>query len=257
VQLAILGSSEAEKKGLSQEMGQAFMALAEAHRDQGDLENAIGASTRASMVSGNLHNKQRVPTPCCSWPICMSPPDIPRRPWNTWRKPADSTAAQKMDRAKFIRLQTKAKSHGAAGRRPGGLLHGRAVPRWQRSEATDKPCWTCFPLWPPPRPPPSLNQDALNTENDVLKLAVALDKPTEAAVSSNNVGELNLRLGRNDAALQAFGKGLIMVEDVPYLRLSMLINAANAQAIAGNHRPGPHAPSRMPSAWPAKGNSAK
>jgi hypothetical protein len=50
------------------------------------------------------------------------------------------------------------------------------------------------------------------------------------------VGELNLRLGRNDAALQAFGKGLIMVEDVPYLRLSMLINAANAQAIAGNHR---------------------
>jgi serine phosphatase RsbU (regulator of sigma subunit) len=231
VQLAILGSSEAEKKGLSQEMGQAFMALAEAHRDQGDLENAIGASTRASMVSGNLHNKQRVDALLQLADLYITA-GHPQKALEHLEEARNSTAAQKMDRAKFIRLQTKAKAMVLPADGLVGYCMG-VRPEVERS-GDRQALLDLLSTLATAQATAKQNQDALNTENEVLKLAVALDKPTEAAVSSNNVGELNLRLGRNDAALQAFGKGLIMVEDVPYLRLSMLINAANAQAIAGN-----------------------
>jgi hypothetical protein len=147
VQLAILGSSEAEKKGLSQEMGQAFMALAEAHRDQGDLENAIGASTRASMVSGNLHSKQRVPTPCCSWPICTSAAGHPQKALEHLEEARQTARPHpKMDRAKFIRMQTKAKSHGAG--RPAALVgycQRRAARGGNAAKRPTSPdAWTCF-----------------------------------------------------------------------------------------------------------------
>lgn len=231
VQFAILGSSEAEKNGLNGELGQAFMALAEAHRAKGDLENAIGASTRATMVAGNLHSKQRTDA-------LLQLADLyimaghPQKALEHLDEAQQSTAAQRIDPAKFIRLQTKARSMVLG---PAALASYCQGIRADVMKTGDRQLLLeVLSTMATAQANAKLNQDALNTENEVMKLAIALDKPVEAAVCANNVGELNLRLGRNDEALQAFGKGLIMVEDVPLIRLSMLMNAANAQATTGN-----------------------
>lgn len=231
VQFAILGSSEAEKNGLSLEMGQAFMALAEAHRAKGDLENAIGASTRATMVDGNLHSKQRTDALIQLADLYVAA-GHPQKALEHLDEADRSTAASKMDRAKFFRIQTKAKSMILA---PAALVTYCQSVRPEVAKGSDRNLMLdLLSTLATAQASASLNQDALTTENDVMKLAIALDKPVEAGVCSNNMGELNLRMGRNEEALLAFGKGLIMVEDVPLLRLSMLINAANAQAITGN-----------------------
>lgn len=230
VQFAILGSSEAEKNGLNAEMGMAFMALAEAHRAQGDLPNAIGASTRATMVSGNLHSIQRTEALMQLADLYIAA-GFPQKALEHLDEARKSTAAPKMDRVKYLGLMTKAQSLVLP---PANLAAYCTSLRPEVEKTGDRPLLLdLLSTMATAQATANLNQDALNTENEVLKLAIALDKPMEAGVSSNNVGELNLRLGRNEAALQAFGKALIMVEDVPFLRLSMLINAANAQAATG------------------------
>ncbi|MGV9012035.1 MAG: SpoIIE family protein phosphatase [Flavobacteriales bacterium] len=231
VQFAILGSSEAEKNGLSQEMGQAFMALAEAHRAKGDLENAIGASTRATMVDGNLHSKQRTDALIQLADLYVTA-GHPQKALEHLDEAEKSTSAAKMDRSKFIRIQTKAKSLILA---PAALVTYCQSIRPEVAKGGDRKLMLeLLSTTATAQANSKMNQDALTTENEVMKLAIALDKPFEAGICSNNVGELNLRMGHNEEALLAFGKGLIMVEDVPLLRLSMLINAANAQAITGN-----------------------
>lgn len=231
VQFAIQGAAEAEKNGLNAEMGQAFMALAEAHRAQGDIENAIGASTRAAMVKGNLHTIHHTDALLQLADLYIDA-GLPQKGMQYLNDAQASTAAPRMDRTKFIRLEAKAKAmvlspmnmvEYCQGMRPQAQKTGNQallldlLSHLATAQAAAK-----------------MNMDALATEHEVLKLAIALDRPVEAGISSNNVGELNLRMGRNDAALQAFGKALIMVEDIPFLRLSMLINAANAQAATGN-----------------------
>ena len=231
VQFAILGSAEAEKSGAHVELGQAFMALAEAHGAKGDLENAIGASTRATMVQGNLHNKQHTDALVQLAGLYIKA-GHPQKALEHLDEAEHSTAAALMDRAKFIRTQAKAKSMVLS---PSDMVEYCRSIKPEVARTGDRLLQLdLLSTLATAQAQAKQNMDALATENEVLKLAIVLDKPVEAGISSNNVGELNLRLGRTDAALQAFGKGLIMVEDVPYLRLSMLLNAANAQATTGN-----------------------
>jgi serine phosphatase RsbU (regulator of sigma subunit) len=231
VQFAVLGSSEAESNALNSEMCQAFMALAEAQKAKGDLDNAIGASIRATMVTGNLHSEQRIEALLQLAGLYIDA-GHPQKALEHLEEARTSTAAPQMDLPTYYRTETRAKAMILA---PAALVAYCQGARPQVAATNDRSLMLdLLSTLATAQAEAKMNQDALNTENEVMKLAIALDKPVEAGICSNNVGELNLRMGRNDEALIAFGKGLIMVEDIPLLRLSMLINAANAQATVGN-----------------------
>ncbi len=232
VQFAVLGSSEAESNNLTTEMCQAFMALAEAQKAKGDLDNAIGASIRATMVTGNLHSNQRIDALLQLAGLYIDA-GHPQKALEHLDEARTSTAASQMDMSTYYRTEARAKAMILA---PPALVTYCQGIMPQVAATNDRSLMLdILSTLATAQADAKMNQDALNTENQVMKLAIALDKPIEAGICSNNVGELNLRMGHNDEALIAFGKGLIMVEDIPLLRLSMLINAANAQATVGNN----------------------
>ncbi|MBK9418861.1 MAG: hypothetical protein IPN62_16660 [Flavobacteriales bacterium] len=82
IEFAILGSSEAERHGLDNELGQALMELARAHRSKGDLDNAIGASLRATLVNGTYHSGSRTEALLQLAELYVSA-GHPRKHWNT------------------------------------------------------------------------------------------------------------------------------------------------------------------------------
>ena len=231
VQFATIASSEAEKHGLSKELTSSYMALAEAQQAKGDLGNAIGASIRATMVTGSLHDKQHTLALLQLAGLYIQA-GHPQKALEHLAEARKSTASAKVPAANYIRTETKAKAMILT---PAALVTYCQSVQPEVSRSGDRALMLdLLSTMATAQANAKQNEAALATENEVMKLAIALDKPIEAGICSNNMGELNLRLGRNQEALQAFGKGLIMVEDIPLLRLSMLINAANAQASCGN-----------------------
>ncbi|MBK9515496.1 MAG: hypothetical protein IPO05_18235 [Flavobacteriales bacterium] len=84
-----------------------------------------------------------------------------------------------------------------------------ATGTWKKPfAAVTSPCnWTSWPPRPWPKRVQESTKGALTTEEEVLKLAIALDRPLDAGVSANNVAELHLRSGRSQKAVAAFAKG--------------------------------------------------
>lgn len=231
VQFATIASSESEKHGLDNELAGSFMALAEAQRAKGDLGNAIGASIRATMVVGSLHGKPHTLALLQLAGLYIEA-GHPQKALEHLEEARKSTASAKVGPAPYIRTEMKAKAMVLA---PPALVTYCQSMRPEVTKANDRGLMLdLLSTLATAQAKAMQNEGALATEGEVMKLAIALDKPVEAGICSNNMGELNLRMGKNQEALQAFGKGLIMVEDIPLLRLSMLINAANAQATCGN-----------------------
>lgn len=231
IEFAILGSSEAERHGLDNELGQALMELARAHRSKGDLDNAIGASLRATLVNGTYHSGSRTEALLQLAELYVSA-GHPQKALEHLEDAKSTTAADRMDRTRYLRTETAAK---AMILNPDKLEEHcnrymeEAVRSGDKSLQLDLLATKAMA-----QARSGKYQSALTTEEEVLKLAIALDRPLDAGVSANNVAELHLRSGRSQEAVAAFAKGSIMVEDLPAVRLPMKINAAHAQAKAGN-----------------------
>ena len=231
VEFAILGSSEAERNGLEATQAQALIELAEAHRATGDLDNAIGASIRATMVNGTYHSILRTKAMVQLAELYLES-GHPQKALEHLEEARNTTGAGKMDRSRFIRADIKAR---AMVMKPDLLITYCEEQREEVNALADRALMLdLLSTLATAQAKEKRNQAALDTEAEVMKLAVALDKTLQSGICANNMGELNQRLGRNEEAMIAFGKGLILVEDVPYLRLSVQVNAAHAQATGGN-----------------------
>lgn len=232
IEFAILGSSEAERHGLDQELGLALMELSRAHRSKGDLDNAIGASLRATLVNGTYHSGLRTEALLQLAELYVSA-GHPQKALEHLEDAISTTAADRMDRSRYLRTEIAAKSMILE---PKSLEEhcAKLVPDAMRNgdKALLLDLHANMAMAQARR---GNNQNALKSEEEVMKFAIALDRPMEAGVSANNMAELSLRLGRTQEAVTAFTRGLIMVEDLPAVRVQMKINAAHAHAKAGSH----------------------
>ncbi len=227
IEFAILGSSEAERYGLDAELGRALIELSKAHRSKGDLDNAIGASLRATLVNGTLHSGIRTEALLQLAELYVKA-GHPQKALEHLEDARSSTAGDHMDRSRYLRTEASAKVLVLPPQRMAEYCSAQME---EVVRANDKALLldlTSYAAQAQARMGKHLA--ALASEEQVLKLAIALDLPFEAGVSANNLGELNHRLGRKEEALMAYNKGLIMVEDLPLVRLHMQVNAAHAHA---------------------------
>lgn len=231
IQFAIHASSEAERNEMNAELGKALMELAEAHYAKGDLDNAIGASIRATMVNGNYHNTLRTQALLQLADLYLKA-GHPQKALEHLYDAESTTAADRMDRGRFLRSELKAKNMVLA---PASMIKFCEQRRDEVVRSGDRELQLqFFSMLATAQAREGMNMQALASEEQVMRLAIALDRPLEAGICANNMGELNHRLKRNEEALLAYGRGLIMVEDDPMLKISMMMNAAHAHAMNGN-----------------------
>ena len=231
VEFAILGSSEAERYGLDDQLALALMELSKAHEAKGDLDNAIGACIRATMVNGTYHSGVRTSAILQLAELYLEA-GHPQKALEHLQSAANSTSASRMDRSRYLHDELRVKEMILS---PEALINYCQEIQPELSRSSDRILLLeLLSTLASAQAKAGKHLNALETEDQVMKLAIALDRPLDAGVSANNIGELNYRMGRVEEALIAYNKGLIMVEDMPMLRLSMQINAAHAQANSGN-----------------------
>lgn len=229
---ALMGSAEAEKNGLDLDQSRALLELAKAQKANGNIENAIGAALRSTLVNGSLHSSLRT-----SALIYLSGLYVaaghPQKALEHLEEARKSTGAGQVPASSFLHVEVAAKASildpvameayctaqlgGQAARSDPGLEF-TLLSQLASSQARE-----------------GKNEAALESEEQVLRKAIATNRPLEAAISANNKAELYNRAGLKDKAIEAYNQGLILVEDLPDIRLNMTINAVHAMAEA-NHR---------------------
>lgn len=232
IELATIGSSEAEKHGHYPELAEALMQLARAHRVGNNLDHAIGATLRVTLVQSIHHSPVRTEALLQLAELYLNA-GHPHKALEHLTAAASSTGAPHMDQSRFMRNEARAKTQVMT---PDAVIP--QLEQYLEASLTRKDLeleLNMRAMLATALANSDRHQEALACEEAVLALAVRLDRPAEAAICANNMGALNHRMGRIPEALNAYAKGLIMVEDLPYVRLNMQMNAALAHARNGNH----------------------
>ena len=231
IEMAIKACHAAELAGHDRLLTESLLEAAQAHRAQGNLDHAISACIRASAVHGTYHSELRTRALVELAGLYLEA-GFPRKTIEHLDEAQASTAADRMDRGRYDRLRVQAWSRVLEPeelvKRSQPIVE-EAVRKGDRRLELEARSALASALASLER-----HAEALENEERVLELCIALDRPEEAGVSANNIGELRLRLGDLKGAQLAYGKGLIMVEDMPALSTGMQINAAHAHAKAGN-----------------------
>lgn len=230
VEFAILGSNEAERHGLPMEQGRALIELARAHQAKGDVENAIGAGLRATLVNGAAHSTLRTQALLYLAELYVAARH-PQKALEHLEEAKGTTAADHIERSRYLRVELDAKA---------GILAPSAMEE-HCARLLGDPAIKDDPeleLAARTRLATALAQQgkhaaALQQEETALRMAIALDKPMEAGICANNKAELYNRLADKQRSIDAFNQGLILVEDLPRIRLNMTINAVHAMVAAG------------------------
>ncbi|MBL7964406.1 MAG: SpoIIE family protein phosphatase [Flavobacteriales bacterium] len=231
VEYAILSSSEAERHSLDVEYANALLELALAHKDRGSIDNAIGATLRVTLVNGTYHSPVRTDALIQLAEFYLEAGHS-QKALEHLAEASSSTAASHMNKARYLRTDAKAK---ALVMLPEDLIDHLKEVLSEPVAKSDLPLQLdLLSILATAQAKARRYDDALNTEEAIMKLAITLDRPLEAGVCANNMGALQHRLGRPREAMDAYAKGLIMVEDLPYVQLNMRVNAALANAATGS-----------------------
>jgi len=232
VEFATQAATEAERHGLDKEYTQALLELAEAHRSRGNLDHAIGAALRATMVQGSFHSEIRTQALLRLAEFYLEA-GHPQKALEHLEDASNSTGAARMQSGPQLVLEARAK---AMILEPGVLVEHLMTIKPEVMRRADRGHQLAFlSLLATAQTNKGDHLQALHTEEEVLKQAVALDRPRDAAIAANNLGALNHLLGRGEEAVNAYNRGLIMVEDLPDVMVRMRMNAAVAMARAGSH----------------------
>ena len=230
IEYAMLSAAEAERSGLDKELARSLMELAKAHRAKGDVENAIGTTLRVTLVNGTYHSGVRTEA-LLQLAELYNEAGHPQKALEHLAEAAETTASKGMDRARYLRAEARAKS---VVLKPESLMAYLTAQMPEVIGLEDRALeLDMLSLLATTQANSGHHQDALLNEERILKLAIQLDRPMDAGICANNLGALNHRMGRTKEALTAYAKGLIMVEDLPLVKLNMQVNAALAHAQAG------------------------
>ncbi len=232
IELATMGSAEVEKHGTAVELAHALMQLARAHKAGKSLDNAIGATLRVTLVHNIHHSPLRTEALLQLADLYLNA-GHPSKALEHLSAAALSTGAAHMDKSRHTRLEARAKTLVTE---PEALVPQLEAYIQQALDRKDLELQLdLYAMLASSYANLGRHANALATEEEVLRLAVLLDRPAEAAVCTNNMGALYHRMGRMPEALTAYAKGLIMVEDLPYIRLGMQLNSALAHSRNGSH----------------------
>ncbi len=230
VEFAILGSAEAEQNGLRLEFAKAQMQLCLAHLAKGDHEKAMAACFRIirdpESKGNGMFSKATVQLASSYLQIGHA-----QKALELLASANDEGLLMGTDRPMALELEARARAQVFAP--ADNIEHCEKALAALGTGDDDDLRLELLSQLASAQASSGKNEEALFTEQQVLQLAISMDRPMEAGVSANNIGELHQRLGHVDEALKAFAKGLIMVEDVPALRTTMQMNAAHAHARNG------------------------
>lgn len=231
VEYAVRASSEAEKAGNGAEQALALMELARAQQAKGDVENAIGAALRSTLITSTTHTAQRTEALLYLAELYAAA-GYPRKALEHLEEARATTGARQVDEGRFLKVE--ALSNAA-------IMEPKAMEAYCTQHLADKAAKTSTGLQYALVAQLATAQarqgnyaGSLENEERAQRLAIGLNDAEGAAVCANNRAELYNRLGEKDRSIEAYNQGLILVEDLPGIRLNMTINAVHAMASAGH-----------------------
>ncbi|MBS1943476.1 MAG: SpoIIE family protein phosphatase [Bacteroidetes bacterium] len=231
VEYATLASSEAEKAGLGQDQARALIELAMAQKARGDMENAIGAAQRATLVRSTTHSSLRTNALLYLASLYVSA-GFPQKALEHLEEARKSTAAAQVPASAMLSVEVAAKS---------GVLPPAELESYCTQQLASKAVMEDAGLeylltahLATAQASQGKNAEALETEERVMRMAIAMGRSQDAAICANNKAELYNRLGQREQSIEAYNQGLILVEDLPEIRLNMSINVIQAMAAAGH-----------------------
>ncbi len=231
IEFAILASAEAKKHGLEKELAIAQLELARAHFLKGDLENTVKACVKVSRLRDSRENGTRN-TALLQLADVYVYSGHPQKAMEYLRDDDLLSTMLPSERPGYLRASSKAQASMLA---PADFIDQCSEMLQEVLQGEDKLLkLELLSMLASSQAKAGKNEEALGTEQSVLALAMELDRPMEAGICANNIGELNQRLGRPDAALKAYAQGMIMVEDVPQLLIGLEANAAIAHGRHGD-----------------------
>lgn len=231
VEYATLGSAEAEKNGQDLDQTRGLLELARAQKAKGDMENAIGAAVRATLVSGTVHSSLRTNALLYLASLYVAA-GHPQKALEHLQEARTSTAADQVAPSSMLLVELAANA---------GILAPKDIEDYcQRTLAgkaaqDDKDLqYSLLAHLASAQAALGRNAEALDTEERLMRMAIAEDRAQDAAVCANNKAELYNRLGEREKSIEAYNQGLILVEDLPEVRLNMTVNVVHAMAAAGH-----------------------
>jgi serine phosphatase RsbU (regulator of sigma subunit) len=231
VEYATLGSAEAEKSGQDLDQTRGLLELAKAQNAKGDIENAIGAAVRATLVSGTVHSSLRTNALLYLASLYIAA-GHPQKALEHLQEARTSTAADQISPANMLRVELAANAGIMQPKDMADyclrLLSGKVAQDDQDLQ------YNLLAHLATAQASLGQNAEALNTEERLMRRAIAEDRAQDAAISANNKAELYNRLGEREKSIEAYNQGLILVEDLPEVRLNMTINVVHAMAAAGH-----------------------
>ncbi len=232
VEFAIQGASEAEKNHQDNELAAALMELAKAHEQKGDLDQAIGISLRTTLIEG-AHQSGLRTTALLNLAELYLKAGYPQKSLEHLNDAYATAPAGKLDADRAMVLEARSRSFIM----PPDALVKHLVPQIAAADrnGSAEARLLLRSLLVTALARSGRHEEAYATELEVMDLAVRTDNVSESAISTNNQGELLQRMGRFEESNTVFAKGLILCEEQPRTMVDLLINAAHAQAKAGNH----------------------
>lgn len=231
VEYATQGSAEAEKNGQDLDQTRGLLELARAHKAKGDMENAIGAAVRATLVNGTVHSSLRTNALLYLASLYIAA-GHPQKALEHLQEARTSTAADQIPPSSMLSVELAANAGIMAPKELEDyclrILSGKAA-------QDDKDLqYSLLAHLASSQATLGQNAEALETEERLMRMAIAEDRAEDAAVSANNKAELYNRLGDREKSIEAYNQGLILVEDLPEVRLNMTINVVHAMAASGH-----------------------
>ncbi len=231
VEYAILGSSEAEKNNLPTDQTRGLLELAMAYKAKGETENAIGAAVRATLVNGTAHSTLRTTALLYLSGLYVAA-NHPQKALEHLEEARHTTAAAQVPASSLLRVEVAAK---ASTLQPAEMEAYCSTTL--AGKAAKEDLGLQFTLWAQLATAQARlgkNMAALESEDQVMRMAIAQDRPLDAAICANNKAELYNRAGKQEQSIEAYNQGLILVEDLPDIRLNMAVNVIQAMALAGH-----------------------
>ncbi|MBS1945223.1 MAG: hypothetical protein JST98_08530, partial [Bacteroidetes bacterium] len=104
VEYAVRASSEAEKAGNGAEQALALMELARAQQAKGDVENAIGAALRSTLITSTTHTAQRTEALLYLAELYAAA-GYPRKALEHLEEARATTGARQVDEGRFLKVE--------------------------------------------------------------------------------------------------------------------------------------------------------
>lgn len=237
IDLAAQTVAKAEASGDVELQITALLDLSRAQEEKGDLENAVRSSMRAVGLAHG-HSALTHRTAMLQLAEIHLAAEHPERTLEILSEIRSIPGHDRAEQTTFQRLEAQAKSRVLA---PPAMIQYLNGVIGDVMKSGNKPLQAeLLSLMASAQTAQGAFLRAIELEEQVMRIAVNQGNTVQAGISANNLAELLQRTPRTAEVPELYQRALILLDDVPVMKLNTMINAGVDRALRGDH-PGGYA----------------